>query len=146
MYLLTGAKCPSKAQAVEVVTLAVLSPHPTKLICMAGALSTQAVASPTADRDVLLWGAVIVIGWIVVFHRALAMRAQAALVTLTHAAFVGPVAVATEGAVGLCLCFTFATTGKVHRDLQGILEAQRFDGKSSALLLRAATQLSLHAE
>lgn len=35
-----GTESPFEAQAVEVVTLAVFSPHLTKIICMAGALST----------------------------------------------------------------------------------------------------------
>lgn len=90
---------------------------------MAGALSAQAVASPAADWAAWLRDAVDVIRRTVVPSRALTSRAQAARVTLTHAALVGPVAVATEGTVGFGFCLTVAAAGKVHRDLQGILKA-----------------------
>lgn len=66
--------------------------------------------------------------------------------TLTHATLIGPIAVATDGAVGYSFCLTVAATGKIHGDLQRILEASRFDGKSAILLFGASTQLNLHAE
>lgn len=146
MHVLTGTQRPFEAQAVEVVTFAVFAPHLTELICVAGALSTQAVPSPAADRAPGLRDAVDVIRRTVVLHGTLTSRAQTTLVTLTHAALVGPVAVAAQGAVGFGLCLTVAATGEIHRDLQRILEASRFDGKSVALLFGAGTQLSLHAE
>ena len=66
--------------------------------------------------------------------------------TLTHATLVGPVAIATVGAVGFSLFLTVATTGKIHSDLQRVLKASRLDGKSAALLFGAGAQLSLYAE
>lgn len=146
MHLLTRAEVAFEAQAVEVIAFAVLPPHLTKLIWMAGTLSAQTVPSSTADWAVWLRYAVYIVRWAVVLHWALASWAQTTLVTLTHPTLIAPVTVATQGAVDLCLCSTIATTGKVHRDLQRIFEAQRLDGKSAALLLRAATQLSLHTE
>lgn len=65
---------------------------------------------------------------------------------LANAALVGPVAFAADWTVGHRLRLAVAAASKVHRDLQRILEAQRFDGKLAALLFRAATQLSLHTE
>ncbi len=146
MYLLTRTQSPFEAQAVEVVTFAVFAPHLTKLICMAGALSAQTVASTAADGAAWLRDAVGVIRWTVVLHWALTSWAQTAWVTLTDAALVGPIAVATEGAVGFRLCLTVTVTCKIHRDLQWVLEASRFDGEGAALLFGASTQLSLHAE
>ncbi|KAG7220634.1 hypothetical protein INR49_017888, partial [Caranx melampygus] len=125
--LLTGAKLPFVAQAVEVVTLAVLPPHLTELAAVAGALSAQTVASAAADRAVGLRDAVDIIGRAVVLHRALASRAQATRVTLAHAALVRPVAGAAEGAVGLGHGLAVTIAGKVHGDLQGVLKAPRFD-------------------
>lgn len=145
-HLLTGAERPFEALAVEVVTLAVLSPHLAKLIRVAGALSAQTVASPAAHPAARLRDAVGVIRRTVVLHRALAPGAQATRVTLAHAALVGPVAVATEGALGFGLRLAVATAGEVHRDLQGVLEAEGFDCERAALLLGAAVQLSVHAE
>lgn len=66
--LLTRADRPFKAHAVEVVTFTVLSPHLTKLICVAGALSAQTVPSPTAGWAVLLWYAIGIIRWTVVLN------------------------------------------------------------------------------
>jgi len=100
VFLLTGAQGSFEAQAVEVVTFAVLSPNLTELIRMARALSAQTHPSAAADGVPWLRYAVDIMRWIVVFHRALASRAQATLVTLTHATLVGPVAVATEDTVG----------------------------------------------
>lgn len=113
---------------------------------MAGALSTQTVTSPAADRALWLRDAVDIIRWTVVPHGALASWAQTTRMTLTHAALVGPIAIVTDGAVRYSLCLTVTGTGKVHCDLQGILEASRFDGKGTGLLFGTATQLSLHAE
>lgn len=113
---------------------------------MAGALSAQTVAPPAAHRAPFLRDAVGVIRRSVILHRALAPRAQATRVTLAHAALVRPVPVAAEGAVGFCLRLTFAATFEIHFNLQGILKAARFDGKSLTLLFGAASQLSLHAE
>lgn len=145
-YPLTGAQCPLEAQAVEVVTFAVLSPDLTELIPMAGALSAQAVSSPAADRRPWLRDAVGVIGWTVVLHRTLAPRAQAPRVTLTHAALVGPVAVAAEGAVGFGVRLAVAAAGEVHGDLQRVLETSRLDGERVSLLFGTDAQLRLHAE
>lgn len=113
---------------------------------MTRALSTQTVASSTADWALWFPDAVGIIRWTVVFKWALTMRAQPTWVTLTNTTAEGPVAVATEGAVGLCLCLTLTTTGKIHRNLKGIFEAKRFDGKGATLLLKTAPQLSLNTE
>lgn len=144
--LLTGAKQAFEAQAVEVVTLAVLPPHLTELVGVAGALSAQTVASAAADRAAGLRDAVDVIGRAVVLHRALAARAQATRVTLAHAALVRPVAGAADGAVGLGRGLAVAAAGELHGDLQGVLKAPRLDGEGATLLLGAAAQLGLHAE
>lgn len=146
MRPLTRAQGPLEAQAVEVVTLAVLPPHLAELVSVTGALSAQTVASPAARRASRLWDAVGIVGGAVVLQRALAPRTQSTLVTLANAALVGPVSVAADQTVGHRLRLAVAAAGEVHRDLQGILEAQGFDGKRAALLFRAATQLSLHAE
>lgn len=143
---LTGAEFPSEVQAVEVVTLAVLPPHLTEAVTVAGALSTQAVASPTAHWTVRFVDAVGVIRWTVVLHRTLAPGAEATRMTLTYAALVGAVTVAAEGAVCLSRCLTAAAAGKVHSDFQRILEAKRLDGKSTALLFGTAPELGLDAK
>lgn len=95
MNKLTGTKFPSEAQAVEVVTLAELPPHLTKLISVAGALSAQTVTSPVADWAVCSLDAVDIIRWTVVLHRTLTSGAEAAGVTLTYAALIGSITVAT---------------------------------------------------
>lgn len=66
--------------------------------------------------------------------------------TLTYATLVGSITVATYGAVGLSFCFTIAAAGKIHSDLQRIFKAKRLDGKGTALLFGAATELGLDAE
>lgn len=66
--------------------------------------------------------------------------------TLAHATFIRPVAVAAEGAVGFHTGLTVAAAGEVHLNLQDILEATRFDGEGAALLLWAAVELSLNTE
>lgn len=144
--VLTGTQRPLVAQAVEVIAFAVFAPHLSELVCVAGALSAQAVASPAADRTLRLRDAVGVIGRTVVLHRTLAPRAQATVMTLTHAALEGAVAVAADGAVGFGPRLAVAAAGEIHRHLQRVLEAQGFDGESAALLFGATTQLSLHAE
>lgn len=144
--LLTGAELPFEAQAVEVVTLAVLPPHLTELVGVAGALSAQTVAPAAADGAVGLGDAVGVVGRAVVLHRALAAGAEATLVALAHAALVRAVAGAAERAVGLGRGLAVAAAGEVHGDLQGVLEAPRLDGEGASLLLGAAAQLGLHAE
>lgn len=144
--VLTGTQLSFEAQAVEVVAFAVFAPDLAELLWVAGALSAQTVASPAADRAARLRDAVDVIRRAVVPGRALTPRAQPARVTLTHATLVGPVAVATEGTVGFGVCLAVAAAGEIHRDLQGILKAQRFDGESVALLFGAGSQLSLHTE
>lgn len=68
MHILTGTHFPFEAQAVEVVTFAVFAPDLTELIRMAGALSTQTVASPAADWAPWLRDAVDIIRWTVVPH------------------------------------------------------------------------------
>lgn len=65
---------------------------------------------------------------------------------LTNATLVGSITVAAQGAVGLSLCLTIAAAGKIHSDLQRIFKAKRLDGKSTALLFGAATELGLDAE
>lgn len=146
VHLLTGAQCSFEPQAVEIVTFAVSAPHLSKLVRVAGALSAQTVPSSVADRAPLLWDAVVIISRTVVLQGALAFWAQTTLITLTHPALVGPVAVAAEGAVGFGIGLTIAATSEFHRNFQCILEAERFDDECVTLLLRAAAQLSLHAE
>lgn len=65
---------------------------------------------------------------------------------LAYAALVGAITAATQGAVGPSLRLTIAATGKIQSDFQRILEAKRLDGKGTALLFGAATQLGLDAE
>lgn len=146
MNKLTGAQFASEAQAVEVVTLAILPPHLAKAITVAGALSAQAVPSPAADGIVCFVDAVGVIRWTVVLYRTLTSGAEAAGMTLTCATLVGAVTVATQGAVCLSRCLTLAATGKVHSDFQRILKAKRLDGKRTALLFGTPTQLGLDAK
>lgn len=68
MNRLTGAKFPSEAQAVEVVTLAIFAPHLPKVVTVAGALSAQAVTSAAAHWTVCFVDAVGVIRRTVVLH------------------------------------------------------------------------------
>lgn len=146
VYILTGTQFAFEAQAVEVVTLAVFAPHLTKLVCVAGTLSTQTVTPSTAGWSLWLLDTVGIIGRIIVLHRTLTLLAQTTGITLTHATLIGSVAIATQRAVGLRLCLAAASTGKIQCDLQRILKTQRFDGKCTAPLFGAATQLGLHAE
>lgn len=111
---LTRAQFSFEPRAVEIGAFAVFAPHLPKRIGVAGALSAQTVASPAADGAVRPCEAVGVIRRAVVLQRALASRTQVTLVALTHATLVGPVAVATDGAVGLGFRLTLATAGKVH--------------------------------
>lgn len=113
---------------------------------MAGALAAQAVTSPTAHWTVCFLDAVGIIRWTVVLHGALTSGAQAAGMALTYATLVGAITVATQGAVGLSLRLTIAATGKIQSDFKRILKAARLDGKGTALLFGAATQLGLDAE
>lgn len=144
--VLTGTQLPLVAQAVEVVAFAVFAPHLSELVCVAGALSAQAVASAAADGTPWLRDAVGVIGRTVVLHRTLAPRAQVTGMTLTHAALEGAVAVVADGAVGFGPRLAVTAAGEIHRHLQRVLEAQGFDGESAALLFGATAQLSLHGE
>lgn len=115
---LTGTQRPLVTQAVEVVALAVFAPHLPELTGVAGALAAQTVAPAAAQRAAGLRDAVGVVRRAVVLHRALAPRAQATRVTLAHAALVGAVAVAADGAVCLGRRLAVAAAGKVQGHLQ----------------------------
>ena len=145
-HLLTKALFPFEVHAAEVVTFAVLAPDLPIVISATGALSTHAFPPTAAGRGLGIGAAVGIIGQAVVSLRTLAVRAQPPRVALAHSALVRTVALVAEGAVQVNLGLTGASTGKVHIDFQGVLEAPGFDGERAALFLGAAAQTGLHTE
>ena len=145
-HLLTRALFPFEVCAAEVVTFAVLAPDMPIVISATGALSTQAFPSTAAGQGLGIGAAFFIISRAVVSLRTLAVRAQPPRVALAHAALVRTVALVAQGAVQLGLGLAGASAGKVHVDLQGVLEAPGFDGERASLFLGAAPQTGLHTE
>ena len=146
IHLLTKALFPFEVHAAEVITFAVFAPDLPIVISATGALPTHAFPPTAAGRGLGIGAAVGIIGQAVVSLRTLTVRAQPTRVALAHTALVRTVALVAEGAIQLGLVLAGTSAGKVHVDLQGVLEAPGFDGERVALFLWAAVQTGLHTE
>lgn len=112
---------------------------------MTHALSAHAVTPAAADHFVRPAAGVLLGGAVVPFC-TLAPWAEPSRVTQAYPAFVGAVAMVTDGTVGLGLRLAFTLALKVDGDLQGVFEAHGLDGEGLAFLFGAAPGPSLYCK